>query len=226
MRTNLPWPPANSASARTLRAQSSGVDTEPQPGELHADVRIESLGLDRSHGPLVLVPDRVRLVHARHLLAEDIERRFLPHLVQSPDGGERVGQLGPGDVPVGEPSDDPPRDGGKHPDDGAVEEGQGAILVLAGRPSLPHNGRVENQLDHSDNTGATPEPRPKPTGRELALGVVVAVLFAVGICIAAVLSFELNPAGPVIVVVAAITARLPRGAPRQDTRSRPRRSAS
>ena len=75
------------------------------------------------------------------------------------------------------------------------------------RVGLPytHNGRVENQLDHSGHTGATPEPRPKPTGRELALGVVVAVLFAAGICIAAVLSFEVNPAGPVIVVVAAIT---------------------
>jgi hypothetical protein len=65
---------------------------------------------------------------------------------------------------------------------------------------------VENKLDHSDHAETTPEQRPKPTGRELVLGTVVAVLFAVGVCIAAVLSFELNPAGPVIVVVAAITS--------------------
>lgn len=65
---------------------------------------------------------------------------------------------------------------------------------------------MENKLDHPDQAETTPEPRPKPTGRELVLGTVVAALFAVGICIAAVLSFEVNPAGPVIVVVAAITA--------------------
>ena len=64
---------------------------------------------------------------------------------------------------------------------------------------------MENHLDRSEHVETPPEPRPKPTGRDVALGTIVAALFAVSVCFAAILSFELNPAGPVVVVVAAIT---------------------
>jgi uncharacterized membrane protein YccC len=69
-------------------------------------------------------------------------------------------------------------------------------------------GLVENQLDRPDHakTPGEPEPRPKPTAWELVLGTVVAALFAGVVVVAAILSFEWNPAGPVLVVVAAITA--------------------
>ena len=63
---------------------------------------------------------------------------------------------------------------------------------------------MENHLDHSVHGETPPEPRPKPTGRDLALGTVVAALFAVASSSPPILSFELNPAGPVVVVVAAI----------------------
>jgi hypothetical protein len=63
---------------------------------------------------------------------------------------------------------------------------------------------VENHLDRSEHVETAPERKRKPTGRDIALGTVVGLLFAVCVCVAAVLSFELNPAAPVVVVVAAI----------------------
>jgi hypothetical protein len=49
-----------------------------------------------------------------------------------------------------------------------------------------------------------PPPRPRPTAGQLVLATLVAVLFAGATVVAAILSFEWNPAGPVLVVVAAI----------------------
>jgi hypothetical protein len=46
-------------------------------------------------------------------------------------------------------------------------------------------------------------PRPPSVGRIL-LGSVVAVLFAAATVVAAILSFDVNPAGPVVVAVATI----------------------
>jgi hypothetical protein len=66
---------------------------------------------------------------------------------------------------------------------------------------------MENHLDrpnHVEEPG--PEYRPKPTGRDLLLGTLVAALFAFAVVVAAILTFDVNPAGPVIVVVAAIVA--------------------
>jgi hypothetical protein len=65
---------------------------------------------------------------------------------------------------------------------------------------------VENHLDHPEATEAPPEPQPKPTAVQLVLGTVVAALFALSVVVAAILTFDVNPAGPVVVVVAAITA--------------------
>ena len=65
---------------------------------------------------------------------------------------------------------------------------------------------MENQLDRSEHGETPPEPRrrPKPTAPELLLGILVAALFAAVVVVAAILSFDLNPAGPVAVVLAAI----------------------
>jgi hypothetical protein len=66
---------------------------------------------------------------------------------------------------------------------------------------------MENHLDHHpDAVEAPPEPAPKPTAGQLLLGTIVAGLFAAAVVVAAIIAFDVNPAGPVIVVVAAITA--------------------
>lgn len=57
--------------------------------------------------------------------------------------------------------------------------------------------------NHLERDGA-PEPRARRRVRDLALGAVVAVLFAAAVTVAAILAFDVNPAGPVVVVVAAI----------------------
>jgi hypothetical protein len=75
--------------------------------------------------------------------------------------------------------------------------------LRVGRPGT-HNGLVENHLDRVEHVETPPELKPRPTGRDVALGIVVVVLFAFSVCAAAILSFELNPAVPVVVVVAAI----------------------
>jgi hypothetical protein len=65
---------------------------------------------------------------------------------------------------------------------------------------------MENPLDRP---GGSPEPQPEPrpglTARDIVLGTIVAALFAAVAVVAAILSFNVNPAGPVVVVVAAIT---------------------
>ena len=65
---------------------------------------------------------------------------------------------------------------------------------------------MENHLDQPEAVEAPPEPRPKPSARELVLGTLVAALFAFSVVVAAILTFDVNPAGPVLVVVAAIAA--------------------
>jgi uncharacterized membrane protein YccC len=68
---------------------------------------------------------------------------------------------------------------------------------------------MENHLDRSDALEASPEPQrrqSRPSARDFVLGTVVAALFAFSVVVAAILTFDVNPAGPVVVVVAAITA--------------------
>lgn len=66
---------------------------------------------------------------------------------------------------------------------------------------------MENHLDRAEGTPEPqPAPRPKLRARDLVLGTIVAALFAACVVVAAILSFDVNPAGPVVVVVAAITA--------------------
>jgi hypothetical protein len=68
---------------------------------------------------------------------------------------------------------------------------------------------MENHLDRPENLEPPAEPQPeqpRPGTRDLVLGTVVATLFAFSVVVAAILTFDVNPAGPVVVVVAAITA--------------------
>jgi hypothetical protein len=59
---------------------------------------------------------------------------------------------------------------------------------------------VENHLEQQE----APEPKRQRTFADLVLGALVALLFAGAVTVAAVLSFDVNPAGPVVVVVGAI----------------------
>jgi hypothetical protein len=59
---------------------------------------------------------------------------------------------------------------------------------------------VENHLEHEE----AHEPRPRRSVLDLVLGTVVALLFAAAVTVAAVLVFDVNPVGPVVVVVGAI----------------------
>ncbi len=68
---------------------------------------------------------------------------------------------------------------------------------LHGRRLGAHNAPVEEHVRHE-------EPREPLTLAHALLGAVVAALFAAAVVVAAVLAFELNPAGPVVVDVAAI----------------------
>ena len=65
---------------------------------------------------------------------------------------------------------------------------------------------MENHLDQPEAVEAPPEPTPRPSVLELVLGTIVAALFAFSVVVAAILTFDVNPAGPVLVVVAAISA--------------------
>lgn len=55
------------------------------------------------------------------------------------------------------------------------------------------------------NGGPPPEERRGHVTREqIALGVLVGALFAVSVCVAAVLAFDYSPAAPVVVVAVAV----------------------
>lgn len=63
---------------------------------------------------------------------------------------------------------------------------------------------MEKHLDRADGPPG-PQPRRRLSARDIVLGTIVAALFAACAVVAAILSFDVNPAGPVVVVVAAIT---------------------
>lgn len=78
-------------------------------------------------------------------------------------------------------------------------------MFLAGHPPLSAQWTsVADRLERSEHV-ETPTRKPRPTAREYVLATVVAALFAVSVVVAAIFSFDVNPAGPVVVVVAAIT---------------------
>jgi quinol-cytochrome oxidoreductase complex cytochrome b subunit len=59
---------------------------------------------------------------------------------------------------------------------------------------------MENPIEHQE----APKPERRRSFVDLVLGAVVALLFAGAVMVAAVLAFDVNPAAPVVVVVAAI----------------------
>jgi hypothetical protein len=63
-----------------------------------------------------------------------------------------------------------------------------------------HNDPVENHLEQQE----APEPRRTRSFTDLVLGAIVAVLFAAAVTVAAVFTFDVNPAAPVVVVIGAI----------------------
>lgn len=65
---------------------------------------------------------------------------------------------------------------------------------------------MENHLDRPKPVKRSPGRRRRPSLGSLLLGVLAAGLFAFIVVVAAILSFDVNPAGPVIVTVAAIVA--------------------
>jgi hypothetical protein len=64
---------------------------------------------------------------------------------------------------------------------------------------------MEKPLDRAEGSPEhQPEHRPRLTARDVVLGAIVAALFAAAAVVVAILSFDVNPAGPVLVVVVAI----------------------
>src|SRR5919106_525599 len=115
--------------AREVVAAEVAIELESEPGELAAHVRAEPLLPDRFEHVNVGGDELPRLFPPRHLLAEDVDRRQPPALVQAPNDATGVGERGPRDVAAREPPDDRPGHGRKHPDDRAVEQGQGAAIL-------------------------------------------------------------------------------------------------
>ena len=100
-------------------------EVEPERGELHADVRVEPLVLDLGEDVPIRLRDRPRLVLARDLLAEDVDRRHLLVGVEPLDDHDGVGEGRPRDVARREDAHDRLRHRGKQTDDGSVEQRHG-----------------------------------------------------------------------------------------------------
>ena len=65
-----------------VAAAEAVAELEPERRQLHAHVRVQVVPLDRLEHVAVLADDRHRLVDAGDLLAEDVDRRHLPALVE------------------------------------------------------------------------------------------------------------------------------------------------
>ena len=74
---------------------------------------------------VVLAGDRARLVRARDLLAEDVDRRELPFRVQLADDANRVVERRSRDVARGEPLHDRSRNRRQEADERSVEKSHG-----------------------------------------------------------------------------------------------------
>ena len=106
--------------AQEVRPAELVREVEPEPGELDADVRVELLALDRLEDVVVSLDDLERLAAARDLLAEHVDRRHLPLLVERSHNVHRVRDRRARDVAVGDPAYDRARDRRQHADDGAI----------------------------------------------------------------------------------------------------------
>ena len=130
MRTKLSKRAASSTTAREVRAAETPVELEPEGRQLDADVRAETVLVDRVERAPVGVAQADRLLAERHLLAEDVERRLLAVGVQLADDVACLGKRRPGDVAAREALHDLPRHRGERSDDRAVDDGHGAAILV------------------------------------------------------------------------------------------------
>ena len=101
------------------------IELEPETGQLHRDVRVEPFRVDAGEHVEVLPGDRARLVRARDLLAEDVDRRELPFRVQLANDAQRVVESRSRDVARGEPLHHGPRNRRQEADERSVEKSHG-----------------------------------------------------------------------------------------------------
>ncbi len=105
------------------------IELQAERGQLHRDIRLELVALDRLERAVIRVRDRLRLCRLGHLLAENVDGRELSLCVQARACMPRVLERRAGDVTAGELLDDPPWDRGKEIDHRPVEDLQrGPIL--------------------------------------------------------------------------------------------------
>ena len=81
--------------------------------------------VDRREDVAVRLRDRARLLLARDLLAEDVDRRHLPAGVEVAHDGDRLGERRAGDVARGEVLDDRLRHRRQQTNDGGIEQRHG-----------------------------------------------------------------------------------------------------
>ena len=91
--------------------------------------------LDRLEDVVVGAHDLERLLPASDLLAEDVDRRHLALLVQALHDATRVRDVGARDVALRDLADDRPGNGGKDPDDGAIEDSHRRPAIVVGSAS-------------------------------------------------------------------------------------------
>ena len=116
--------PARRASATTasrLSRHRSRSRSSPSAVSLIEMFESSPSLVDARQQIVVLAGDRPRLVGARHLLAEDVDRGQLPALVQLPDDANGIVERRTRDIARREPLHDRPRDGRQEADERAVE---------------------------------------------------------------------------------------------------------
>ena len=99
------------------------VDLEPERRRLDAQARREAFAVDSLEDAHVQIGVLGRLLHARHLFAEQVERRELALRVQAADDDHRVIEGLACDVAGGDPADDRPWHVRKRANDGTVDQG-------------------------------------------------------------------------------------------------------
>src|SRR5436305_6820027 len=103
------------------------VDLEPQQGELDRYVTVDLLAVDRLEDPQVLLDGGGRLLPLAHLLAQHVDGRHGPLLVEVADDADGIGEVFSRDVAGSHPADDRLRHGGEAGDQQAVERAHQGI---------------------------------------------------------------------------------------------------
>ena len=118
------------------------VELEPEPGQLERDVRVEPLVARSARARRGSPRDRARLVRARDLLAEHVDRRQLPLGVQPRDDAHRVVERAARRCSAPRAAARPARHGRQQPDEGRstivrsidVERATGDVTISRMKP--------------------------------------------------------------------------------------------